>query len=72
VQIHLTAHEGRNLELSIEDDGRGFLKEREKGVGLLGMEERVLRLKGKFVLQSKPGGGTRIDVDLPLSTRMPA
>jgi signal transduction histidine kinase len=72
VQIHLTAQEGRNLELRIEDDGRGFLKEREKGVGLLGMEERVLRLKGKFVLQTKPGGGTRIDVHLPLSNRVPA
>jgi signal transduction histidine kinase len=53
------------LHLVIEDDGQGFLPEREKGVGLLGMEERVRHLNGSFQLVSQPGRGTTIRVELP-------
>jgi signal transduction histidine kinase len=64
VQITLTEAENV-LQLTIEDDGVGFLPAREKGVGLLGMEERVKRLHGSFEVRSKPGGGTAIHVELP-------
>jgi len=67
VQIHLTERQHRSLELRIEDDGQGFIPEREKGVGLLGMEERVIHLGGTFHLESRPGNGTRIHLELPLS-----
>ena len=36
------------------------------GLGLLGMEERVRRLGGVFTLDSEPGRGTRLSVELPL------
>ncbi|MBV8866089.1 MAG: MCP four helix bundle domain-containing protein [Acidobacteriaceae bacterium] len=69
VQIHLTEQKGAALVLTIEDDGQGFLPEREKGVGLLGMEERVVHLQGSFALKSQPGRGTLIQIELPLSDK---
>ena len=66
VEIRLTQNE-RVLHLTIEDDGQGFSPEREKGVGLLGMQERVRRLNGSFQVNSEPGHGTTIRVDLPVS-----
>lgn len=67
VQIHLTHPDG-TLRLTIQDDGQGFVPEREKGMGLLGMEERVSYLKGAFEVKSQPGRGTVINVNLPLAS----
>jgi signal transduction histidine kinase len=53
------------LSLSIQDDGCGFDVSRTKGLGLLGMEERVSRLGGKYEIHSAPGKGTRLSVELP-------
>ena len=49
------------------DDGRGFDPQRVRGLGILGMEERVRRLGGMFTLDSKPGGGTALKAEFPLS-----
>jgi signal transduction histidine kinase len=54
------------LALAIEDDGRGFDTERQKGMGLVGMEERVRHLGGTFDVHSRPGSGTVLNVSLPL------
>ncbi len=67
VQIYLTEHKGKTLVLTVRDDGLGFIPEREKGVGLLGMEERVVHLNGSFSLESQPGRGTLIRIELPLT-----
>ncbi len=67
VQIHLKEQEDGSLELTIQDDGQGFRPQHEKGVGLLGMEERVSRLHGSFRVESQPGHGTIIRVVLPPS-----
>jgi signal transduction histidine kinase len=56
-----------HLALSIEDDGIGFDPRRQRGMGLLGMQERVTRLGGSFKVESSPGHGARIRVDLPLA-----
>jgi signal transduction histidine kinase len=64
VQIRLSQSQD-TLLLTIQDDGQGFEPEREKGVGLLGMEERVFHLHGTFQLESRPGQGTLIRVELP-------
>lgn len=55
-----------NLFLSIQDDGQGFHPDREKGLGLLGMEERVAHLNGRFRVTSAVGQGTSVYVELPL------
>jgi signal transduction histidine kinase len=56
----------------IEDNGRGFDVEQvvgretlEGGVGLLGIRERVASLGGHFSIESRPGRGTRLFVEVP-------
>ena len=55
-----------SLSLSVEDDGRGFDPERTRGLGTLGMEERVRQLGGRLEVQSAPGKGTALSVTLPI------
>ena len=52
---------------NIIDDGRGFDPElgKERGLGLIGMEERVRELGGRIRLVSSPGRGARVEVHLP-------
>jgi signal transduction histidine kinase len=54
------------LYLAIVDDGKGFRPATEKGMGLLGIEERVSRLAGHLDVSSSPGKGTSIHVTLPI------
>lgn len=58
--------EASQIRLSVQDDGTGFDTARTRGMGLLGMEERVRHLGGTFEIDSKPGRGTRLEVQLPL------
>jgi signal transduction histidine kinase len=53
------------LELDISDDGQGFAAERQAGVGLYSMHERVAELGGSCEIQSALGKGTCIQVRLP-------
>jgi signal transduction histidine kinase len=56
-----------HLLVSIEDDGKGFDSTRLRGMGLLGMSERVTQLGGVLKVESNPARGTILRVDLPLS-----
>ena len=51
---------------TISDDGRGFVS-RQRGLGLLGMQERAETLGGRVEIQSRPDAGTRVTVTIPLS-----
>lgn len=63
------------LSVMIEDDGSGFDlaavagRGDRRGLGLLGVRERVSQLQGTFRLESTPGKGTRLTVELPARTR---
>lgn len=57
----------QSLALTVEDDGSGFNPERTRGMGLLGMSERVKQLGGRLEVTSQPGKGTLIRVTLPLA-----
>lgn len=60
--------QGRQLLLTIEDDGKGFEAtnvDRNKHFGLLGLEERVGLLKGDVSIHSRPGQGTRVEIRVP-------
>jgi len=51
---------------SVHDDGRGFdALSQTRGLGLMGMTERVRTLNGRMTVDSEPGGGTSICVELP-------
>jgi signal transduction histidine kinase len=59
------------LELQVRDNGPGFdavATVPEGHLGLAGMRERVEILGGSFDLQSSPGSGTTVLVQLPLYT----
>jgi len=55
------------LLLSIRDNGQGFDVRHTKGLGLLGIQERVTRLGGIFHVHSQPGLGTTLSMELPVS-----
>jgi signal transduction histidine kinase len=61
--------EPSRLLLSIQDDGQGFDVKQSKGLGLLGIEERVARLGGKCEVHSSPGSGTILTIELPLASK---
>jgi signal transduction histidine kinase len=65
VRITVTQEPDRLL-LSIQDDGQGFNPPQERGMGLIGMEERVSALGGRLVVESASGEGTVLRVALPL------
>jgi signal transduction histidine kinase len=58
--------EPNHLRVSIEDDGKGFDPSRVRGLGLVGMNERVSQLGGVLKVDSNPARGTCIRIDLPL------
>ena len=56
------------LVLAVVDDGVGLPQdEKQTGLGLRGIEERVRDLGGTFDIQSAPGVGTSLTVRLPLA-----
>ncbi|MFH2135575.1 MAG: MASE3 domain-containing protein [Pseudomonadota bacterium] len=65
VEIRLL-HRGDHCLLQIEDDGAGFdpASARKKTFGLMGMRERALVLGGEINIDSAPGKGTRISVQI--------
>jgi signal transduction histidine kinase len=58
--------EPNRLILSIQDDGQGFDSQQVRGLGLLGIQERVAQLGGKCTVHSAPGTGTVLTVELPM------
>ena len=64
-QVRIEQREG-TLHLTVSDDGTGFEPSEERGLGVLGMEERVTHLGGSFKMRSTPGAGTVVDVLLPI------
>jgi signal transduction histidine kinase/PAS domain-containing protein len=63
----------KGIAVEIEDDGVGFDHSRGfaagdggKGVGLLGMQERAELLGGTIEIDTRPGSGTRVSVEIPV------
>ena len=71
VEVSLEAGQSQ-LEISVEDDGRGFdpeivvHDETGRGVGLVSMRERAELLGGNFSIESGPGLGCRVLLSIPL------
>ena len=62
-QVRVAVREDADgLSVSVQDNGIGFDPRQEKGMGLLGMEERVERLGGRLRVESQPGHGTSISM----------
>ena len=76
VEVHRHAD---TLHLVVCDDGAGFdpssagIRTADStSMGLLGMEERVALIGGRFVIQSEPGRGTKIHAWFPLPAPPPS
>jgi len=68
VRVRLVREDGV-LRLSVSDNGRGLAWRGNSGggLGLLGMQERVESVGGRFTIESEPGGGTTIAAEIPLT-----
>jgi len=54
------------LEVEVTDDGRGLPRRLRPGIGLISMRERAAEVAGTCIVESRPGGGTRVFARLPL------
>ncbi|MDL1951411.1 sensor histidine kinase [Acidobacteria bacterium ACD] len=64
----------RRLRIRVEDDGEGFdpgsfatPSESGRGLGLLGMRERLELLGGRAAIESEPGEGTAVVLEVPVN-----
>ena len=67
IAVHLRQNE-QLVALEIMDDGIGFdlgTTWSRGGLGLRGMAERAARLGGQLAIDSRPGKGTRVRVEVP-------
>lgn len=67
VQVDRSPHA---VILRVSDNGQGFAvaaPRKPHSLGLMGLRERAQLLKGSIVIESAPGRGTRIEVQIPLT-----
>ncbi|OGO09065.1 MAG: hypothetical protein A2Y61_03025 [Chloroflexi bacterium RBG_13_60_13] len=67
VDVLVSQRDGQ-VAATVEDNGIGFFPGSppfEEHLGLFGMRERVEMLSGKFTLESSPGKGTTVNVEIP-------
>ena len=72
VTLHIW-FKNQSVKIRIKDDGSGFNPKkilnangRPPGLGLVGMKERIESVKGSLVINSSPGLGTEIMVEVPI------
>ncbi len=71
VRISVTSRED-TVRIVVSDDGKGFDSDAVPGVsdghlGLAGMRERVDLLGGELAIRSRPGEGTVVSIEIPLT-----
>ncbi len=60
----------RQLILTIQDDGKGFVLHNigsKKTLGLFGMKERAMEMGGNYEIISEPGLGTTVSIQIPIN-----
>jgi signal transduction histidine kinase len=63
-----------SIVLMVEDDGRGFELNKvgsRQGIGLRNIRTRIQSIKGTFSLESQPGDGTLVTIEIPLLPTKP-
>jgi signal transduction histidine kinase len=74
VQIELR-RDGGCVRLVVTDDGMGFdaaTASRGGHLGLAGMRTRVERFSGRLTVESSPGKGARLQIEVPTQVAQPA
>jgi len=73
-QVRVTlVHDEEQATLTVTDDGVGFepastseIRSGSRGLGIAGMRERARLVDGRFELESAPGEGTTVRVEVPV------
>ncbi|HEY6145064.1 MAG TPA: sensor histidine kinase [Solirubrobacterales bacterium] len=66
IEVRLGHDPGGGVILEVADDGRGFaFDDSESGLGIGGMRERALLVGGELTIESRPGAGTTVRLDVP-------
>jgi two-component system sensor histidine kinase UhpB len=66
VEVRLRREESGGVVLEVSDDGRGFaFDESQRGLGIGGMRERALLVGAELTIESRPGAGTTVRLDVP-------
>jgi len=72
----ILGQEGNRLQLEVLDDGVGFSLDARGlplgGTGIVGIKERAQKLGGTVLVESQPGKGARILVQIPVEKTLPA
>ncbi|MGE5617822.1 MAG: ATP-binding protein [Sphingomonadaceae bacterium] len=62
-----------SVVIEVEDDGKGFdlaavsrTTDKGRGLGLMGMRERVALFSGNLTIETSPGAGTQLRIEVPL------
>ncbi|GAB4504409.1 MAG: HAMP domain-containing protein [Anaerolineales bacterium] len=69
----LVEQRGGQVIAIVEDDGQGFDASKSSGerhLGLAGMRERAELLGGQLTIESQPGAGTSVHVQIPLAREL--
>jgi signal transduction histidine kinase len=66
----------QQLHLEISDNGKGFNPAESTGqygggAGLKNMKKRILMISGFFSMETEPGKGTKIHIQLPIDSGEP-
>ena len=68
IDVYLNQHDD-GINIMVEDNGKGFnttqLTKKSTGIGLLSAERRIENLGGKMMIESQPGKGTSVIIDMP-------
>ncbi|MEZ4523534.1 MAG: histidine kinase [Thermomicrobiales bacterium] len=67
----VSIHSNDMLSVTIEDNGVGIAANHVSGVGMLSIRERAEELGGRCAIETPEGGGTRVNVRLPLGKQQP-
>lgn len=65
VEISVERHDSQLL-VTVNDNGRGSTETSPMGYGISGMSERVGSLGGRLHIGNRPGGGFRVEAEIPL------
>ena len=77
ITIRAEVVDAKQIRIEVADDGKGFdaaepcvvVQTATGGLGMQTMRERAIALGGATTIQSLPGKGTRVTVELPRSDR---
>ncbi|MGP4011417.1 CHASE3 domain-containing protein [Streptomyces sp. 4N124] len=65
-RIDVSVEFADTLRIKVADDGVGGVDEASPGSGMTGLTDRVAAFDGKLAIESPPGGGTTILIQIPI------